>query len=122
MTAAPNSASKRVLVIDDEALIALLAADHLVEMGHIVVGPAYTFSEARRLADVASIDAALVDLNLNGVSALPIADVLARRKIPFVFVTGYERPSLGAHENIGFLNKPYQSGDLRRVINRLLTQ
>jgi CheY-like chemotaxis protein len=69
-----------VLVVEDESLVALLMAEQLAELGYTVIGPAFTMSEARRLASLASIDAALVDLNLHGILADEIADILARRE------------------------------------------
>jgi hypothetical protein len=71
--------------------------EQFAELSYAVIGPAFTIAEARHLAAVASIDAAVVDLNLRGVSADEVADILALRKIPFVFVTGHshlpDRPS-----------------------------
>src|ERR1700704_2018016 len=81
--------ARRLLVVEDECLIALNMAEQLAELGHTIVGPALTIAEAKHLAAVASIDAAVVDLNLHGVFADEVADILTLRKIPFLFVTGY---------------------------------
>lgn len=110
---------KRLLIVEDESLIAMMMADQLVELGYIIVGPAFTIAEARHLASDASIDAALVDLNLNGVLAEEVAEILSRRGIPFLFITGYEQPPSGFYENIGCLNKPCPIDDLRSAIERL---
>jgi CheY-like chemotaxis protein len=115
-----NSPRKRVLVVEDESLIALMTAGQLEEMGYIVVGPACTLLEALRLVEEASIDAALLDLNLHGVFAGQVADALSRRQIPFVFVTGYDRPPPGFHPTVGFLKKPYRASDLRAAVERLI--
>jgi two-component SAPR family response regulator len=112
---------KRVMVVEDDSLSGLAMAEHLVELGYIVIGPATTVSEARRLANVASMDAAFLDLNLHGICAGQVADILIRRQIPFLFITGYDRSPRG-YENIAVLTKPYQSTDLRRAIEALVME
>src|SRR5258708_7329685 len=82
----PAARSRRLLVVEDECLIALNMVEQLTELGYAVVGPAFTIAEARHLAAVAAIDAAVVDLNLHGVFAEEVADILALREIPFLFV------------------------------------
>lgn len=79
----------RVLIIDDEALIALNAEDILLEHGAIPVGPASTLSEALAHVEKADFDAVLLDVNLNGRSSRPVAEKLATAQIPYVVVTGY---------------------------------
>jgi CheY-like chemotaxis protein len=112
---------KRLLIVEDESLLALTMADQLAELGYAVVGPACTMSEARHLADAAAIDGALLDLNMNGVWSHEIADILSGRKIPFMFVTGYAEPPVGLYRNIRVLQKPFDLIDLMRAIKSLLT-
>jgi CheY-like chemotaxis protein len=114
--------TRRVLVVEDEALVALMMADQLVELGYTVIGPAFNMPEARRLASVALIDAALVDLNLHGILADEIADILARREIPFHLVTGYSDPPPARHKNVEVLHKPFQQNDLRLAIESMLVK
>jgi CheY-like chemotaxis protein len=114
------SRPKRVLVVEDEPLVALMMADHLVELGYNVVGPAFTISEARHLAELATLDAAIIDVRLQGIFAGEVADTLSRRQIPFMFITGYERPPPGFHDGVGFLNKPFRVDDLRRAVGALI--
>jgi CheY-like chemotaxis protein len=114
------SGPKRVLVVEDETLVALMMADQLIEIGYNVVGPASTISEARHLAETASLDAAIIDLNLQGIFSGEVADTLSRRQIPFLFITGYDRPPAGFHDGVGFLNKPFQADDLRRAVQALV--
>jgi CheY-like chemotaxis protein len=109
-----------VLVVEDEPIVALLMADQLIELGYNVVGPASTISEARHLAETASLDAAIIDLRLHGIFSGEVADTLSRRQIPFLFITGYDRPPPGFHEGVGFLNKPFQLDDLRRAVQGLV--
>jgi CheY-like chemotaxis protein len=114
--------TKRVLVVEDEALIALMMADQLAELGYTVIGPAFNISEARRLASVASIDAALLDLNLHGILADEVADILVRRDIPFHLVTGYSDPPPARHKNVEVLQKPFQQNDLRLAVEGMLAK
>jgi CheY-like chemotaxis protein len=116
------SRPKRVLIVEDELLVALMMADDLAELGYNVVGPACTISEACHLAEMATLHAAIVDLRLHGIFAGEVADILARRQIPFLFVTGYDRPPPGFHEGVGFLNKPFVIDDLRRAVQGLLKE
>lgn len=91
MTTSDGSASlkgARVLIVEDAVLLALELETGLTDAGAQVVGPAYELEEALSLLDQ-PIDAAVLDANLNGQSVLPVAEALRRRKIPFVFATGY---------------------------------
>jgi CheY-like chemotaxis protein len=88
MNAAPD---RRILVIEDEGLIALHIEDALTDLGCSVVGPVRAVEEAINLLDRQPVDAALLDINLGGgQTSYPIADELGRRDIPFAFVTGYD--------------------------------
>jgi DNA-binding response OmpR family regulator len=109
-----------VLVVEDEPLVALMLADHLMELDYNVIGPAFTISQARHLAEMASLDAAIIDLNLHGIFSGEVADTLSRRQIPFLFISGYDRPPPGFHDGVGFLNKPFQLDDLRRAVQGLV--
>jgi CheY-like chemotaxis protein len=82
-------AGRRILIVEDEAMIALLIEDVLADLGTIVVGPAGRIEEALALARSAEIDLAALDLNLGGEPVYPVAEALAARSIPFVFMTGY---------------------------------
>jgi CheY-like chemotaxis protein len=81
----------RVLVVEDEFLIADELCRALGALGAAVVGPVASVAAARRLIEEgAGIDAALLDISLKGERAYAVADALTDRCIPFVFVTGYE--------------------------------
>ena len=112
--------ARRLLVVEDECLIALNMVEQLAELGYSVVGPAFTIAEARHLAAVASIDAAVVDLNLRGVFAEEVADILVFRKIPFLFVIGYSEVPDRRFREIPILAKPFQILDLHRAVDDLL--
>src|SRR5262249_55134475 len=78
-----------VLVVEDEALVAMVVTDALMELGYEVVGPFGRPSDALAAIKSGPIDAAVLDINLAGTMVYPVADELVARGIPFVFVTGY---------------------------------
>jgi CheY-like chemotaxis protein len=110
---------ERVLLIEDEALVGLLIADSLSALGYMVVGPVSTLSGACEHAQNAAIDAALVDLNLHGLAADPVAEILTRRNIPFMFVSGYDDPPPAPYRDVGILHKPFTTDDLLRAVTVL---
>jgi PAS domain S-box-containing protein len=79
----------RILVVEDEALVAIALCDTLCECGFEIVGPCSTVSEALSVISAVKFDAAVLDVNLNGEMIYPAAELLAERGIPFVFMTGY---------------------------------
>ncbi|MFN3930705.1 MAG: response regulator [Brevundimonas sp.] len=83
-------AGRRVLIVEDESLVAMLLETILEDMGCEPVGPAATVDEGLELvADPAAIDAALLDVNVAGRQVFPVAEALKARGVPFVFSTGY---------------------------------
>jgi DNA-binding response OmpR family regulator len=111
----------RVLVIEDEALVAMMIEDVLAELGHDVVGLAGRLNVALELASELSIDFAVLDLNLNGERTDPIAACLRSRGIPFVFATGYG--TAGVNESwsgVPVVQKPFQPKDLSAAIEAAL--
>src|SRR4051812_45694210 len=92
----------RVLLVEDEALVAMLVEDVLVDAGAKVVGPVGSVAEALQIIETAMRDgglsAAVLDLNLAGENAGPIADALERLGVPYVFETGYsDECPIGTH-------------------------
>ena len=82
---------RRILIVEDEYLIAMSLRDALENAGSVVVGPVPSVEKAIKTIELdPHIDAAIVDVNLGGVLAYPVADMLIARKIPFVFTSGYE--------------------------------
>jgi len=78
-----------ILVVEDEALVALMIEDMLGELGCRVVGSAYNLRDALTMVGAGGLDGAILDLNLGGESAYPVADALSADGVPFVFLTGY---------------------------------
>jgi DNA-binding NtrC family response regulator len=90
----PKLAGKRVMVVEDELLVALLVEDMLSEAGCTVVGPFARVAEALAAARTEILDAALLDVNVANEKVFPVAYVLEERGIPFLFVTGYGQAAL----------------------------
>ena len=107
----------RVLVVEDMAVLAWRVRDVLVEAGAEVVGPAANVPGALALLDAHPVDAAVLDMNLDGQPADPIADVLATRGVPFLFLTGYGSGSAeGRHAERPTLGKPLKPLALVRTL------
>ncbi|WP_368744755.1 PAS domain S-box protein [Desertibaculum subflavum] len=119
--AVPSLQGRRVLVVEDEALIALDIAATLEEAGCVVVGPASTLEQAKAEIHATSIDAALLDANLAGQPVDEVAEALAARAIPFAFLTGYGRQALpAAHRHAPLIRKPFVPREAIEVVGRLL--
>ncbi len=111
---------KRVLVVEDEALVAMLVEDALLDAGFEVIGPAATVEEALRLLETVTPDAVVLDLNLAGETSTPVADLLAARGIPYVIATGYGASGLPpGHQKANVLAKPYDPGELTAMLGPL---
>lgn len=112
----------RVLVVEDEALVAMTIEEELLEAGAVVLGPHATLGDALRRIETESgaIDLAVLDLNLEGVSSLPVAAALARRRIPFVVATGYGADTIPGYADAPVLGKPFGPMALVRSLAGLL--
>jgi len=86
-------AGRRVLVVEDDFLVSLATIDFLENIGCEVVGPAARLGMAIRLAQSESLDAAVLDINLAGDMVWPVAEVLRRRGVPFIFLSAHPRLS-----------------------------
>lgn len=110
-------AGKRILVVEDEVLIAFALEDLLLQLECVVIGPAHSLADALELLDRQPLDAALLDVNLDGVRSYRLAERLAERGVPFVFVTGCAEDSVdwtGGPAKI--LHKPYTDDAIRAVL------
>jgi CheY-like chemotaxis protein len=122
MNAGPNAKS-RILLVEDEALIAMLMEDMLAEFDCEVSATVGQLDEAVRVAGTQQFDMAFIDVNLRGVPVWPLADVLRARGIPFAFVTGYgSAGTAAAHADVPVLQKPFRVQDLEAVLQRLRSQ
>ncbi len=114
-------AGKRILVVEDEMIVAMLIEDILMDGGATVVGPAARVAKALDLLGTEEVDAALLDVNLAGENTMPVAEELRRRGIPFAFATGYGAAGLpDGFTGQPLLQKPFQEHDLNRVLAQVL--
>ncbi len=112
---------KRILLIEDEPLVALEMEDQLRAIGCIVVGPAATVDRARHLIAEETFDAALVDANLRGKPVDDLVAAITRRGIRFAFATGYGREGLPvSFRDTPLLNKPFDAQQLTAMVEWLL--
>ena len=112
-----NLSGVRVLVVEDEMMVAMLLQDMLSDIGCTPVGPATSIERALELIENAGFDVAILDMNLNGADSYPIADALAARAIPFVFASGYGAGRLRErYRSIPYLEKPFQHHELAQTL------
>jgi DNA-binding response OmpR family regulator len=110
----------RALVVEDEVTIAMVLEDALREAGCVLVGPIPRVGKAVEVARAEPIDFALLDVNLAGEKVFPVADVLAERNVPFVFLTGYGRSELpAAYADRPAMAKPFKLAALLGVVAAL---
>jgi CheY-like chemotaxis protein len=111
----------RILVLEDDPLIAMMLGGWLEELRCETVGPANTVPEAIRLIRGASLDGAVLDISLDDQDCIPAADLLRQKGIPFAFATGHSVDGLPAsHANALSLPKPYDFAAFREVLCELL--
>ncbi|HTY69799.1 MAG TPA: response regulator [Alphaproteobacteria bacterium] len=121
MTVAPSSlAGKRILLVEDEVLVAMMIEEILLEFGCEVVGPVSRIDAARAAIEDDGFDCALLDINLRGQPVYPVAELLAEHEVPFGFITGYGAAGVpakfGTHP---VLQKPFDSQDVAAMLVRL---
>jgi DNA-binding response OmpR family regulator len=110
----------RIFVAEDEFLLAVMLEDDLRQNGFAVVGPFTRLEQAREAAATEDFDLALLDVNMNGQMAYPVADTLVARQIPFIFLTGYGRAALPEHlRGARCVPKPYDPAVLIEEVKRL---
>ena len=114
-----DSRKRRVLVVEDEMLVAMLVEDILGELGLEVAGVCGHLDQALKLAASETVDFVILDVNLDGKRSFPVADVLLARDIPFVFATGYGAQVLEAeYASVPTLAKPFMFGDLKQALEK----
>ena len=113
---------RRILVVEDEALVAAMVADMLEDLGAEVVGPAGTLQGGLDLAQDAEIDAAVLDVNLRGERIDPVAEVLEGRGIGFVFATGYVVAPAGRWAEAPIIDKHYAIEKLAELLRSVIPE
>jgi CheY-like chemotaxis protein len=110
----------RILIVEDEMLVAMNIEDMLLDLGHEVAGLASRLAPALALARDALFDVAMLDVNLAGETSFPVADLLIERGIPFLFATGYGPKGIEErYRSHPVLQKPFRSPDLREALEAL---
>jgi CheY-like chemotaxis protein len=108
----------RILLVEDEALVAMLLEGMLDDLGCRVVEWATNISTALAAIETKELDGALLDVNLNGTFVYPVAEALTLRNLPFVFVSGYGQNSGLKYRfpEARVLQKPFESSQLARIV------
>ena len=114
-------AKKRVLIVEDELLVALMIEDLLADLGCEAVGPLGSVAQALSVAGSEPIDLAVLDVNLGGEMVYPVAERLGERDIPFLFVSGYgDDAILEGYVGWTVCAKPFRAKELARMMAALL--
>ncbi len=109
----------RLLIVEDEAIIAMMLEDMLDDLGCAVVASLRSVAAALDGIKQMEFDGAILDVNLRGERADPIADALAARGVPFIFATGYGEVGISDRfKGVVVLQKPFESTLLRRALLR----
>lgn len=111
--------SKNILVVEDEIMIRMLLEDMLGDLGYTIAGAVGRIDDAIKLARAGEFDMAILDVNLNGQTVSPVAEILEERGVPFVFATGYgERGLPEKFMNRPTLQKPFQQENLSKILSQ----
>jgi CheY-like chemotaxis protein len=112
---------RRVLVVEDESLVAMLLETMLEDMGCVTVGPVSSVDEGVAMAGEAEIDAALLDVNVAGTAVFPVAEALEKRGVPLVFSTGYGEAGLPEQwRGRPTVQKPFTEAVIRDALMKAL--
>jgi PAS domain S-box-containing protein len=111
----------RLLLVEDEVLVGMMMRDVLTDLGFFVAGPFCTLAEATSAATNGRFDCAILDVNLGGEPVYPVAELLAERKVPFIFVTGYDDKGLDSrYADAPVLQKPIDQGSLKDILGSVV--
>ena len=111
------------LLVEDEALIRMMLAEMVEELGHLNVSEAANIEAATSLAETRSFDLALLDVNIAGSLVTPVVHILDRRSVPIIFVSGYSNQTIPAELRGRLLvEKPFSQDTLLSAINRAIGQ
>ena len=115
-------AGKRVLIVEDEPIVAMAIEDMLSDLGCEVVGPASHLAQAEALAGTEALDAAVLDININSGRSYAVADMLHARGVPYVFATGYGADGIEQDgRTVPVLQKPYRQEQVAASLLGLLS-
>lgn len=112
---------RRILVVEDETMIAMMVEDFLTDLGWDVVALAGSIDSALAMAREADIDAAVLDVNLHGKESFDAADILDKRHILFVFASGYGADGVCRRfRDVPVVTKPFHRDELERALSRAM--
>lgn len=110
----------RVLIVEDDYLIAENVAEVLREVGIYVVGPVGKFQEACQMVQDIPLDCAVLDINIVGGTAFPLIDVLIQSNVPVLLMTGYDQEELPVkYRSLPLIQKPLLQGDVVGAFKKL---
>jgi CheY-like chemotaxis protein len=118
--------SKRILIVEDENLVAMEIAHEVTALGAKVVAMAGSVDSALKVIETKELDGAILDIKLGDEMSFRVADALAARHIPFVFLSGYPAASMTAlvvearHENIKCFQKPWGPNGIRKALEAII--
>lgn len=113
-----QKAGRRILVVEDELMVAMGLEMVLADAGYVVIGPVGRVEQALKAATADEFDFALLDVNVRGEEIYPVADILEKRGIPFAFLTGYGRDSLPRDQvKARVLSKPFNASELLAAVD-----
>jgi CheY-like chemotaxis protein len=120
-------AGRRILVAEDETVVAMVLEDTIIDAGGMVLGPVASMPDALSLLQAAKADggvsAAVINLRLGQHRTTKLADALTEQGVPFIYATGYNSHSdIEAHQEAMVLDKPYTPTDLLQVLKSLLNR
>jgi len=110
----------RILIVEDNFLVADLISEVLADHGCEVVGPVPSLERGWKLAHEEALDGAVLDVNLAGELSFPIARTLAEREIPFLFLTGYDDAMAvpEAYQAVQRISKPFDQEHLVAIVRQ----
>ena len=111
----------RILVCDDNLLMADVVAEFLRECGLEPMGPVGRLESAMRMARERALDGAILDVNLNGRPCFPVCAILSARRIPFIFLTGYPHAAIPVEYRwAALIAKPFEPNEMKEVVAAML--
>ncbi len=111
-----------IFLVEDEALIRMMVSEMVEELGHRVIAEAGSVVEARSLAEIEEYDLAILDINLRGMNVRPVAEAIAARGLPLLFLSGYGPAGVpDGFKGMPVLHKPCTPEALRSTIDAVLS-
>jgi CheY-like chemotaxis protein len=121
MIADQELGGRRVLIVEDEALIAGLIEKILGDAGCTVIGPVASAKHALNIIEQGPIDAVLLDISAGDEEAYPVADLLADRGIPFMFVSGYAQRDMPVkYRQYAYISKPFEPAEMLALLGKAI--